>query len=187
MVSKVKSRQRQSFLEELYVHYKVPLMHAVHSYIDDPNVQEDIFHEIFIRIIRKSDLLYTLPKPKLDAYIYLIAKGVSIDYLRKKYADRQVDIADDVLLNLLAQQDNLAAVHMDSFKKADLSLMLANLSVEDQILLVGKYYLGLSVNDLVDIVGGTSTAIRSKLHRVRKKVFTEWTKAGLTMEDFLNE
>lgn len=186
MQRKPQNQKLQAFLEDLYDRYKNPVLKIVHKHIGDSDICEDIFHEIFIRIIRNAEMLYTLPKPKLEAYIFLIAKGVSIDYLRKKYKNMQVDI-DDELLSILAGQQKIETASFDAFEKINLTLMIKSLPVEDQILLVGKYYLGLSINDLVSIIGGTSTAIRSKLHRAKKKVFQEWTQSGLNMEDFINE
>lgn len=186
MQTKPQNQQLQAFLEDLYDRYKNPVLKIVHKHIGDPNICEDIFHEIFIRIIRNAEMLYTLPKPKLEAYIFLIAKGVSIDHLRKKYKNMHVDM-DDELLSLLAGQQQIETSSFDAFEKINLTLMIKSLPVEDQILLVGKYYLGLSINDLVSIIGGTSTAIRSKLHRAKKKAFQEWTQSGLNMGDFINE
>lgn len=185
--SKPRNYQLQCFLEDLYERYKIPLLRIVHKHIGNSDIGEDLFHEIFIRIIRSAEKLYTFPKPKLEAYIFLIAKGVSIDYLRKTYNNVQVDITDDVLLNLLAAQEKTTSSTFDKFEKVNLTILLKQLSIEDQMLLLGKYYLGLSINDLVSLMGGTSTAIRSKLHRAKKKVFQEWTQSGLKMEDFINE
>ncbi len=187
MKSKPQNYQLQVFLEDLYDRYKNPLLKIVHKHIGDSDVSEDVFHEIFIRIIRSAEKLYAFPRPKLEAYIFLIAKGVSIDYLRKSYRNVQVDIADDLLLNLLAIQEKTTVATFDEFEKVNLTILMQNLSTEDQILLIGKYYLGLSIDDLVCLVGGTSTAVRSKLHRAKKKVFQEWAQSGLNMGDFIHE
>lgn len=182
-----RSCQIQIFLDELYDRYKCPLLKIVYKYVGDSNICEDLFHEIFIRIIKKAELLYTFPKPKLEIYIFLIAKGVSFDYLRKRYKNVEVDITDDVIETLCCERNQVTSSGIDEFQKADLAMMLERLPTEDKLLLIGKYYLGLSINDLTSVVGGTGTAVRSKLHRARKRAFEEWTKSGISMEDFFDE
>ena len=185
--SQPRSCQIQIFLDELYDRYKRPLLKIVYKHIGDPNISEDLFQDIFIRIIKQAELLYTLPKPKLEAYIFLIAKGVSYDYLRKKYKNVEVDITDDVIESLGVEGKQLTPSGMDAFQKADLAMMLDSLPSEDKLLLIGKYYLGLSIDDLTSVVGGTRSSIKSKLHRARKRAFEEWTKSGISMEDFFDE
>ena len=182
-----RSCQSEAFLEELYERYKLPLLGIVYKHIGDPNISEDLFHEVFIRIIRKAELLYTLPKPKQEAYIFLIAKGVSFDYLRKRYKNAEVDAADDVLQNIPVERSRPGASDLDAFEKAELAMMLESFPTEDKLLLIGKYYLDLSIDDLTSVVGGTRSSVRSKLHRARKRAFEEWTKSGIGMEDFFDE
>lgn len=187
MKSQPRSCQIQSFLDELYDRYKRPLLNIVYKHVGDRNISEDIFQDIFIRIIKQAELLYTLPKPKLEAYIFLIAKGISFDYLRKKYKNVEVDITDDVVETLWCEGKPITSSGMDAFQKADLAMMLESLSADDRLLLIGKYYLGLSIEDLTSVVGGTRSAVKSKLHRARKRAFEEWSKSGISMEDFFDE
>ena len=180
------NQQLQVFIEELYEEYKKPLLKTVYKYTGNYNECEDVIHEIFIRIIRNAEMLYTFPKPKMEAYIFLIVKGVSFDYLRKKYKSDRVDISDDSNFDLLLEQKKQNASTFDAFEKINLALLLKEIPSEEQLLLIGKYYLGMSINELVSVIGGTPTSVRSKLHRVRKKVFQEWSQSGLNMEDFIN-
>lgn len=181
------NQQIQTFLENLYDRYKIPLLGLIHKYIGYSGEYEDIFHEVFIRIIRNAEMLCRLPQPKVEAYIFLIARGVSIDHLRKTHTSAQVDVADDFVLNLLEKRNSFKTSSFDPLKRVDLALMMENLPAEERVLLMGKYYLGLSTDELVEIVGGTPTGIRSKIHRARKRVFGEWTKSGLNIEDFIDE
>lgn len=180
------SQQIQSFLEALYNRYKGMILCTIRKYIGYSDSCEDVFHEVFICIIKNVDLLIGMPSCKLEAYILLIARGVSIDHLRKTHRLAQVDTAEENILDLFYQQSLNAKSSIDQFSKVELSLMMQKLPIEDQMLLIGKYYLGLSTIELVKIVGGSSTGVRSKLHRAKKRIFEEWSKSGLKMEDFLN-
>ena len=187
MKEKHQRHQQQSFIEDLYDQYKVPLLCIIRKYVKPSDAIEDNFQEVIIRIIKNADLLSRLPKPKMEAYIYLVARGVSIDHLRTSNRKEEISIESDIVLDLLNKSNGPAALQSDPLKKADLSIMMEKLPSEDKILLVGKYYLGLSTNELVDLVGGSAVAVRSKVFRARKRLQEEWTRAGLRLEDFLDE
>ena len=173
----------KSFVETLYEENKVLLLNAIQKHVGTSEDCEDIFHEVFIRIIENANKLIHFPPNKLKAYILLIAYGVSIDYLRRRYRNPEICIDDDILLNTFINTETPSKVY-DPYNKVDLSLIMETVSQEERILLVGKYYLGLSGSELASIVGGTAVAVRSQLHRAKKKVFNEWRKAGLHLEDF---
>lgn len=181
------TQQIQSFLETLYEQYKGIMLRTIRKYLGYSSSGEDVFHEAFIRIIKKADLLIDMPSNKLEAYILLVVRSVSIDHLRKTHRVVHVDTTDESILDLFYQQSLNAEPSIDQFNKVELSIMMQKLPLEDQMLLIGKYYLGLSTIELVQIIGGTSTGVRTKLHRAKKRIFEEWSNSGLKMEDFFNE
>lgn len=173
----------QNFIETLYEENKVLLLNTIRKYIGPSEDCEDIFQEVFIRIIENANNLSQFPPNKLKAYILLIAHGVSIDYLRKRYRNPEISLDDSILLDVVGNTETQSVVN-DPFNKVDLSIIMETVSPEERMLLIGKYYLGLSGNELANIVGASAIAVRSQLHRAKKKVFNEWTKAGLHLEDF---
>lgn len=181
-----RDQQVQEFIEELYEQYKMYLLGLVHRCIHDEDACEDVFHDVFLRIIRKAELLITLPKPKLEAYMCLMVRGISIDYLRKNHYGDHIDLEDDIIFDLIEKQ----RLHQDRMSSVEnrvgLAMMLEDMPQEDQILLLGKYYLELNTKELTDIVGGTQTAVRSKVHRARQKLLAHWRKNGLNLGDFID-
>ena len=173
----------QRFVEQLYEEHKGLLLSTILRYLGSPTDCEDVFHEVFIRIIGYADKLIEFPDNKVKAYILLVAHGVCVDYLRKQYRTPEISMDHDVLMNMV---NTAEAPHkeFDAFNRADLLMIMDSVSTEDRTLLIGKYYLGLSGEELADIVGGSEVAVRSQLHRAKKKVFSEWKKAGLHLEDF---
>ncbi len=186
MKERQKQSNRQDFVEEIYNQYKVPLLCVIRKYIVEKDACEDVFQEVIIRIIQNVDLLSRLPRPKLEAYIFLVARGVSIDYLRSA-SKEEISIESDYVLDLLSRDNRQVATQSDPIRKADIIIMMEKIPVEEKILLIGKYYLGLSTKELIDFVGGSPATIRSKVFRARKKLLEEWTQAGLRMGDFLDE
>ena len=174
-----------TFIENLYTNYRSFMLCIISRYLNESFWQEDVFHEVFIRILQKADFLRTLPPQKLETYLLLMTRGVSIDFLRKNHFNEQDDLADDILLELVDTHAIVAPGPVDPIAKTDLKIMLEHISADDLTLLIGKYYLGLESNELATISGMTSTAIRSRIHRTKSKLFEKWKATGLTMEDFI--
>ena len=120
-----------------------------------------------------------------EVHPLLMTRGVSIDFLRKNHFNKKDDLADDILLELVDSHAVALIKPVDPIAKTDLKIMLEHISADDLTLLIGKYYLGLDTNDLAAISGLTSTAVRSRVHRAKNKLFDKWKATGLTMEDFI--
>lgn len=174
-----------SFIEKLYTNYRKVILSVIARYIGDQSFQEDVFHDIFIRILSKAEFLSTLPQHKLETYLLLMARGISIDFLRKNHLNKMSDLPDDIIIELVSLQ-RMSSGSVESVDKVELSMMLGCISNEDLTLLIGKYYLNLDSKELANICGMTSTAVRSRIHRAKKQLLQEWGKAGLNMGDFIN-
>lgn len=173
----------QDFIEQLYEEYRGLLLRNISRYLGSSEDCEDVFHEVFIRIIKCASRLIEFSPNKLKAYILLVAHGVSVDYIRKNYRNPEISMDDNMLTNAVNSARGMYG-ESDAFKRVDLLLIMETVSPEEQTLLIGKYYLGLSGEELASLVGGSEVAVRSQLHRAKKKVFNEWKKAGLRLEDF---
>ena len=179
----VQNQQTAFSLETIYLRYRNLMLWAAEKYVG-PNDYEDIFHEAFVKVIHAAQTLQQLPPPKMKMYILLIVRGTAIDFLRKEQRYLRADLEDGVLQNLLTSRPGQA---VGAYGRAELLEMMHALPQDEQSLLIGKYYLGLSSKELTELVGGTDTGTRTKLHRARKKLFDAWTNAGLHMGDFLDE
>ncbi len=180
-------KEIEQFVESLYLNYRSLIMKVAYKYVLNAAVAEDILQDTFVQIIRKAEFLRTMEKYKLEAYLILMVRGLSVDYLRKNHCVDQVDVTDEVLLSMIGQQAVTYEQPANEFKKAELFLMINKLPPEDQFLLIGRYYLEMSIRELVTYMGGTETGMRSKVLRARKRAFKTWKEYGLSMEDFLNE
>jgi RNA polymerase sigma-70 factor (ECF subfamily) len=162
------------------------MLKVVYKYIHEPDMREDVFQEAFIRLIKCEDKLRKLTSEQIDAFIILIIRYVVIDYYRKMHYDKTITFENDVLLNIIARKEMETGHCVNAFGKVELSMMMQQLTEEERILIIGKYYLGLSIAELCDIVGGSPERIRTRLFRAKERIQVLWQKSGLKMEDFLN-
>lgn len=184
----IKSNEKdiQQFIESLYYKYRTLMIRIARRYLFEHGAAEDVLQDAFLQIIRKADYLRSLPPTKLEAYIVLMMRGICVDYLRKNHRKDQVDLTDEAIVSMLGESCLSKEKSASEFRKTELFMLLNKLPPEDQFLLIGRYYLELSVGELVTYIGGTATGVRSKLHRAKKNAFKQWKESGLNMEDFLN-
>lgn len=176
----------EGFVEMLYVQYRAAIFSVIAKYVAKPADREDVFHDVFVRILRRAEFLSTLPQHKLETYLLLMARGVTIDYLRKNDFYHQCDLTDDIILDLLHVRKLQASDRGDSAEKIELSMMLQCIPAEDVALLIGRYYLNLDTKELAEMCDITPTAVRSRVHRARKRLLEAWKETGLSMGDFID-
>ena len=62
-----KEREQLEMLDVIYSKHRNFMISIARSYIDDPQICEDVFHNAFISVIRNQDRVTQLPPPKLKA------------------------------------------------------------------------------------------------------------------------
>ena len=178
--------EKDSFLESLYNQKRSMMLKVVCKYIHEPDMREDVFHEVFIRLIKCENKLRKMTSEKIDAFIILIIRYVAIDYYRKMHYDNTVTFENDVLLNIIARKEMETGQYVNTFRKVELAMMMQQLTEEERILIIGRYYLGLSTAELCEIIGGSPERIRTRLFRAKERLHVLWQQSGVKMEDFLN-
>lgn len=176
----------EGFVEMLYVNYRAAIFSVIARYIGKPSEREDVFHDVFVKILRKAEFLSALPQHKLETYLLLMARGVTIDYLRKNDFYHQSDLPDDMIADLLHARKLRSSDRVDETDKIELSMMLQCIPPEDVTLLIGRYYLNLDSKELAEMCDITPTAVRSRVHRARKRLLEAWKETGLSMGDFID-
>lgn len=156
-------------LDSIYSEYRNFMLSIARSYIDDPQICEDVFHNAFISLIRNQEIVTQLSHPKLKAYILLAVRHASIDYLRKERKIQLLDVPDDALIDLLMKSKDVLSQSEMPFQTVEFYSLLRQLSAEDQTLLIGSYIVGLDSEELAQILDCKSGNVRVKLHRAKKR------------------
>ena len=71
-----------SAFNELFYRYKLPVFNYIKRMVKDKEVAEDIFQEVFLRVIK--GLQHYKEKGKFSAWLFKIAHSLTMDYFRKK-------------------------------------------------------------------------------------------------------
>ncbi|MBA4301460.1 RNA polymerase sigma-70 factor, ECF subfamily [Algoriphagus alkaliphilus] len=74
-------------IEDFYFLFKKPVLRFILSMVKDPLESEAIFHEVFLKILRKRCELES--EDRIRAYIFTITKNEVIDYFKSLKRDRE--------------------------------------------------------------------------------------------------
>ena len=97
----ISKKDSESALKLLYQHYFDKLMRFISIYIKSEQTSEEIISDVFFTIWKNRKSLLEIKN--FNAYIYTIARNISIDYLRVKKIDYLQ--LDDIPLDIYFSTD----------------------------------------------------------------------------------
>lgn len=173
ILSSVESPGDQDFLYQLYSKYQRLMFSTARRYLADPQEVEDVVQDALVKMIEIVSKLREMDRCTLPALVVIIVRNTSIDHakhlnVKKKHAvplSESSDVASEA-----PSLDELAILRERS---SALYNIWPRLSEDDQLLLYGKYVIGLSDQELARLIGCKPSSIRMKLTRARRKALNE--------------
>lgn len=163
----------QQFMITLYEEYHRLMFSTAKKYVSDHYAAEDVVQDSLISLLKNVRKIMSLERCNLAAYIVSTVRNTSINYLKKEQtkkkhlvynsvegSDAEISPAPSVEEFLLLKE----ALHT-------LSSAMMQLSAEERMLLDGRYLLGLSDEEIAEMIQCKPSSVRMKLTRVRRKVF----------------
>ena len=162
----------QAFILNLYKQYRQLMNNIVKKYISDYNVVEDLIQDALVNLIPKTSTLRKLDENALSAYIAVTVKNVIKNYIKrektinKHRADNEFNECVDIEQRheLTPEEILLINERIGEFNK-----VFKKLSDLDQDVLMGKYILDLTDQEIGDLTGYKPNSIRMVLTRARRK------------------
>jgi RNA polymerase sigma-70 factor (ECF subfamily) len=148
--------------EGLYAALKQPLLRYLWTYVRNTTIAEDLLQETFLQIHRARQT-YTPPRP-VRPWIYAITRHVALMYLRSSRRRKEV-LADDQLPEspVPPEMEKLA-------DHATLHRYLAELPRQAQEVLMLHHLLGLSFQEVGQILGIATGTAKVRSHRALKNL-----------------
>lgn len=155
--------------EELVTRYHRKVYVIAYRLLEQPEEAEDVTQEVFLQVYRK---IYQFdPKQKFAAWLYRITVNTCISKRRKKKnvvfvnfdeysqaaANRGTNEAFDPLLNLELYE-----------LKAKIESALKAIPDKYRTIIILRYQLDLSNQEIADILGITKENVEVRIHRARK-------------------
>ena len=147
--------------EELYNRHRAALFRAVLRQAGNRQAAEDIYQEVWSRIIRSRENYR--PTAKFTTYMYRIARNCMIDFYRRTGRHDQVIVAQDPGFEPAAADGDPVAAAETADVRARLSAALASLPNEQREVFLLREEGGLSLDEIGAVVGAGRETVKSRL------------------------
>lgn len=142
------------------------------SIVGNGEVAQDITQEVFIKGYFS---LKKLKEPKrFKSWISRIAYNESISYLRKKKRGLDVTFIENIEYESIKVPDNsIDEIEIKVKTDNDIEILrgaIKQLKEEEQFLIRAFYYENRSIKDIEEITGLSESNIKTKLHRIKKRL-----------------
>lgn len=171
-INSIENDSDREFITNLYKEFKYMMLSTARKYISNPEDQEDVVQESIIRLIGKADILRGKERCVLGAYVVYTVRNVAKNHLRHAAVEKNHFDALDENAEYdagLPALDELMALRERNVHLEDL---LERLSPGERTLLIGKYVLGYSDDELAKQLGCKPASVRMKLTRARRRALT---------------
>ncbi|MGM0462584.1 MAG: RNA polymerase sigma factor [Fibrobacterota bacterium] len=129
----------------------------------DRDTAEDIFQEVFITLFRK--ISHYSRRAQLSTWIYRITYNKIMDITRKEQRRRTRE---------MFQLKEHAAASENEYRSGDvIQQLLAPLSPFERYIITARELEGISFEELAEITGKRSGALRTAIHRIKEKIRKE--------------
>ena len=148
--------------ETLYQRHRGPLYRFLLNQAQDTQAAEDIFQEVWSRIIRSRERYR--PAAKFATYMYHIARNCFLDHVR--HSGRQpvlVSIDDDPPVELVAGTNNPEAAAENSNPSAYIQAALDGLPPEQREAFLLREEAGLTLEEIGQVTGVGRETVKSRL------------------------
>ena len=148
--------------ETLYQRHRGPLYRFLLNQSQDTQAAEDIFQEVWSRIIRSRERYR--PAAKFATYMYHIARNCFLDHVR--HSGRQpvlVSIDDDPPVELVAGTNNPEAAAENSNASAYIQAALDGLPAEQREAFLLREEAGLTLEEIGQVTGVGRETVKSRL------------------------
>lgn len=182
-VNEIENDSDRDFIRRLYEDFKYLMLSTAKKYASCPEDREDIVQESILRLIKKVDTLRVMERRVLAAYVVYTVSNVAKNHLRHASVEKNhfAEAAGEPEAGLPALDELMAlrerAVHLEA--------LLERLSPDERTLLIGKYVLGCSDEELGAQLGCKPASVRMKLTRARRRALAMTVKDEVLKHDDL--
>ena len=189
MIKKAESGDdEQAFIASLYDEYKYLMYATVKKYLTDSESIQDILQDCLLKLLSKVKILKSLEKPALVTYIVYTVRNTTFNFLRHQSAENryltfefdyeQFETSESEVDTRNVENQVLTHSESEEFRK-----LLLKLPDRDQELLIRRYYLNQSDQEIAAQLNCKASSVRMMLTRARRTVLDQIRKERLYEEN----
>lgn len=155
----------------IYERYQRGIFRYLYYRVGDQQTAEDLTSEVFLRMIEALSS-YNKQKVSFQAWLYQIARNLSIDHYRKMSVQQSVPLED----NLPVEEDEPLEVISQDFTSEKLRLALKELPENQRDVIVMRFISGMPIGEVAETLHKSEDSIKGLQRR-----------ALLALRDILNQ
>jgi RNA polymerase sigma-70 factor (family 1) len=149
-------------IEAFYLQYKKPVLRFILSMVKDPLESEAIFHEVFMKILRKRRELDHADRVR--SYVFTITKNEVIDYFKRLKRDRE---RLEKFYTTQIQQSSPEILEEEESILGRLEWALETLPCQRKKVLQLSYYQDKSYQEIAEEMGISKNTVKNHLIKAR--------------------
>jgi len=153
---------------EIYKLYQKKIYRFSYYMIQNQELAEDITQNTFIKAWRALPFFSLNKNGTIQAYLFKIARNLTIDYQRKRK-----EVSLEVIEDIMPSDENLEEIVARQEEQEIVARSLKTLDEEERQIVVLRYFEDMSYEEISKVVGKNEGAIRVRLHRILKKLKEE--------------
>jgi len=169
-------RAKESYspaVAELINRYKGMVYTIAHKVLKDKDEAEEVAQEAFVKAFTKINLFRM--DCSFSSWLYRIAYNTAISRTREK--KRELEYQQETIATCSFEQQAKVFSEMEGNDRSRfLNMAMQKLDGDDNLLLILFYYDGKSIDEVAQITGYTTSNVKVKLYRARKKLYDELQK-----------
>jgi RNA polymerase sigma-70 factor (ECF subfamily) len=154
---------------ELYDRYHESIYRYVWSRVSDPQLAEDLTGDVFTNMVKNLPRYRSIGTP-FQAWLYRIARNLIIDNRRKASSRNEMPLVEE--FDSIAGEHDPVQVVEDQMVVEQVQAVLGELKPLKRDVLILRFIVGLSLNEVASILGRTIGSIKVTQHRALKELRT---------------
>ena len=184
-ITDIEKEQNREFIASIYSRYKNYLFSLAYRYFADPSDCDDIVQDAVIRLMQNIAILRRLDDCQMITYVNMTVRSVALDALdRKKRRQRLFEdepFEQAILHNVICDATNsVEEAVLTSEQSRAVRNAMNRLPERFEMLIIGRYYLHLTDEELAALHGCQRQSLRTVMKRAKLMMQKELEKEGIT-------
>jgi RNA polymerase sigma-70 factor, ECF subfamily len=154
---------------ELYDRYHESIYRYVWSRVSDQQLAEDLTGDVFTNMVKNLPRYRSIGTP-FQAWLYRIARNLIIDNRRKASSRNEMPLVEE--FDSIAGEHDPVQVVEDQMVVEQVQAVLGELKPLKRDVLILRFIVGLSLNEVASILGRTIGSIKVTQHRALRELRT---------------
>jgi RNA polymerase sigma-70 factor, ECF subfamily len=157
----------QAAFLELYDRHRQPIFRFAYRLLGEVGIAEDVTHDCFLSLIRKPENFHP-DRASLRTYLFAAARNLALKHFRNSGREAGLDE--------LAEEPQVSSRHeplrqlLDEELATEIRRAVSSLAPLQREALILFEYEGLSLNEIAEITGSDSGAVKGRLYRARERL-----------------